>query len=115
MKAIKKGHDTGRTFTPIHVPDWTKQRSKYARQKWCIYHVLPWYTSFYVSWMEADIEKLFVRYNEHFADQVQSIRRICQFADPEHIPDPVVLKKITEHKDGAFRFGVSGRGVKELP
>ncbi len=115
-RAIKKGHNTGRTFASLYIPDWTKERSKYERQKWCIYNVLPWFLSFYVSWREAQIDKLFVRYDEFFADQVEGIMKICRFAAPNHMPDPAVVKRVTENTEkSGLKFGVSGRGAKQSP
>jgi hypothetical protein len=115
-RAIKKGHNPGRTFASLYIPDWTTDRSKYDRQKWCIYNVLPWFLSFYVSWREADIEKLFVRYDQHFKDQVEGMLNICRFATPNHMPSREMLEKVTQNTDrGGLKFGVSGRGVKELP
>lgn len=98
------------TFAAIYIPYW-REWTQIERQKWVAYNVLPWYFSFYISWMEADIDKLFVRYDSFYKDEVAGIEKILDFVDPFLAPFPTKdIKKAVAHRDTSFNVGKSGRG-----
>jgi hypothetical protein len=114
-----------RRFNEVEEQEWRAQPSKGWRKmnenqqwKWLAYNVAPWMMSFYVSWLKADIPKLFVTYEGWFKDQVGGTRGILDHVGLSKlgtVTDEEIVK-CTEHRDGNFSgSGVSGRGRKEIP
>lgn len=74
------------------------------------YHAVPWQTKFFVSWKEAfDIDKLFVKYEEFYANQQGGWRRILDFYGLEH-PTQEHLDWCAAQLNNNFNVGVVGRG-----
>lgn len=107
--------DTGWLGNPMagwkSLPDRQKWR-------WLAYNVSPWVISFYVSWLRADIPKLFVPYEGHFRDQVSSIREILEHTGVSKlgkVSDEDIMKFSDRFDNNFSGSGVSGRGKREVP
>ena len=100
-------------------PDASWRRmSENAQWKWLTYNVVPWMMAFYVSWIKADIPRVFISYEEWFKDQVAGMRMILDHTGVSELGTVAdeEIRKCTEHHDGNFSgSGVSGRGHREVP
>jgi hypothetical protein len=112
---IMQGRGNVYTFSPIHVGSWDGMDQQ-QREGWMLYNVVPWYYSFYVSWREADIDKLFIKYERHYKDQAAGLKLILDFIGAELVR-PVTRKeleciaKVTIGKPNVCK---SGRGRELL-
>jgi len=98
----------GYTFLPLHLPD-LDQMSEDDKLWWLAYNMIPWWYSFYVSWRQADIDKLFIRYDEFYDNQTAGLAQILEFTG-NPIPEDGKLDLVSLHKGGKFNVGISGRG-----
>ena len=101
------------THLPLHLPGWgaMDDKDKFA---WLVYNVLPWYLSFYASWQDADVRKLWVWYEEYFRDQPAGLEKILDYAEIPFRRDRVALESVSAPTDGKFSLGVSGRGMDSM-
>jgi len=97
----------------VITPEGWLEMNEYDQYLWLAYNVVPWYFSFYVSWQQADIEKIFVRYEDFFSDQVYGMRRVADFLGLN--PTDNDIEDAVKPKDRRFNQGVSGRGRKQIP
>ena len=98
------------TYSPLHIPDWGSLGDG-DRLRWVAYNVVPWYFSFYVSWQEAEIEKMFISYERFFEDQPAGLRGILRFSGFYPLPDQRSLEAAAAPLGGKFSVGLSGRGA----
>jgi hypothetical protein len=100
------------TFAPIYIPFW-KNWSDEEKQIWVAYNITPWYLSFWLTWRVADVPKLWIRYDEFYADQAKGFGQILNFlGEPE--PPMEVYEAHSRQKGGKFNVGKSGRGKEML-
>jgi len=79
---------------------------------WVAYNTIPWYYQHYVSWMKAELpHKMIVWYEEHFADQVASAKRMFEFLGVEGLTDERIGKGF-EHFNSNY---TKDRTVFEMP
>jgi hypothetical protein len=98
---------------PIHPPfDWAAwdEESKF---RWVAHNVGQWQLKFFVSWEEASAEKLWVNYNEFYANQRSGFGRILDYYELRH-PSDEVMDFICGAKNNNFNRGIPGRG-KDIP
>lgn len=102
------------TFLPLIIPDWTDWTESEV-ESWLVNNVAPWFILFLRSWLDADVEKKFFRYDEYYRDQIKSLREVLAFlgVDPMAYPENL-LRGITETKRSKFNVGKSGRGRELL-
>ncbi len=115
QKRFDEATETGWLGNPMQGWKALPDRQKW---RWLAYNVSPWMISFYVSWFKADIEKLFVSYEDHFRDQVSGIRRILDHTGISELGSvsDEDIKSVTGRMDGNFSgSGISGRGKREVP
>lgn len=101
--------DKGGTFLSLHLPDWP-QMTRDERMLWVAYNVIPWWYSFYVSWRQADIESLFVGYEDFHKNQREGLKRIIEFTSGCCPYSDAQLETASMHKGSKFNVGVVGRG-----
>jgi hypothetical protein len=104
--------DTARGYkqashSPTYMPDWPTLSDR-DKLLWITYNIVPWYYSFYVSWREADIESLFVNYDDFFRCQWKEFGQMTRHLGLD-LKD-IDLKGAVGGRDGKFNVGVSGRG-----
>ena len=94
--------------------DWASLDDE-VQYNWIIRNSVPWYLSFYVSWAASDVPHIEVWYEDFFKDQVDGVKRILDFCeiDPDKY-DNDEIRMISDHKDGKFNKGRSGRGREVL-
>jgi hypothetical protein len=68
---------------------------------WISYNTVPWFYQFYVSWQRADVPVHRVWYEEHFADQVLSAKKMLNFLEVPEPPDELIAKAF-HHKNANF-------------
>lgn len=96
----------------LYVPGGWASLGRDRKLAWAVNNVAPWQLSFFASWYEAsvvrnEIECLFVRYEEFYADQDAGFRRICAHVGVS--VNEALLSQVV--KDVYYRkIGVSGRG-----
>ena len=115
-------------FNEVAVQAWRAQPSKGWHKmtedqqwRWLTYNVSPWFMAFYSSWYRAEIDKCYVWYEQHFKDQVKSLRSVLTFTgllDFAEVSDEAILS-CCDHTDGNLssgpNAGQSGRGRREIP
>ncbi len=86
------------------------------KMKWIAYNSTPWYFSFFVQWQSAKVNKLVVKYEEFFEDQLDGVRKILDFVgiDQGGYSDQHI-SEIAGHRDGKYNVGRSGRGKEMIP
>lgn len=92
-------------FIPTEWIRWSDEE----QYTWLAYVAASWQLKFYVSWIHADIEKLFVKYEEFYADQRVGFKRIYDFYQMPH-PGEEALAAAVSTRSNNFNKGVSGRG-----
>ena len=100
-----------RVYLALHTPSWNYLDEE-QKLRWAVFNMIPWYFSFYASWLDSKLPYLFVHYEKFFEDQIAGVREIINHVGAK-TPVPATdeyLKDITAHKDGKFNKGVSGRG-----
>lgn len=89
-------------------------RSRVSRLQFIVQHVLPWYVSFYLSWIECCNEVrdgcVFVAYDSFFSDKSSGIKEILQFAGDSR-DDGQVAAIVSSQDETRLNKGVPGRGV----
>jgi hypothetical protein len=90
-------------------PQWDYMNEE-QQWKWVAYNMIPWYMSFYASWMAADIPKHIMWYEEAYKDQVVAVRGILKFLGVEDRLTDDKIAEVVNTKDNSFHVGVSGRG-----
>ena len=74
----------------------------------------PWYVRFVASWSAAEIERLWVRYEDLVADAAGTIARVGQFHNLDLPPDKIddAVNALGQRGNAQLRFnkGVEGRG-----
>ncbi len=102
-----------RTIPGLYIPpdfiSWPVEQ----RQVWVAENATPWQVKFFLSWDEAGIEKLFVKYEDFYANQQSGWLRILDFYGLEY-PSQERLDFCAAQKNNNFNRGVSGRG-RDLP
>jgi hypothetical protein len=81
------------------------------RYEWLCYNVLPWYLSFYSTWVKHP-ERLIVWYEEFFADETEGMMKILDYYGFTTPKSMVTLA--APEKKWRFNKGVSGRGWDKL-
>lgn len=108
-EAGKKRHSS---YSSLHCPVWTDLDDPY---RWIILNVVPWYFSFYLSWKEANLDCLFVGYDDYFSDECKGINRILEYAEAPRSVEDFEMDAICGIYDGKFNIGKSGRGESLRP
>ena len=100
------------TVPGVKRPPWNDMTEE-QRWLWMGFNVIPWYYSFYNSWMQADIPKHIVWYDEHYKDQKKSMKKIFKFIDlpKDQWPSSEKMdKEIEPANTSRLHIGKSGRG-----
>lgn len=98
----------------VYIPGVFVDMSEEQRQLFLVQNLGPWLLSFYVGWKrQTDVPCLWVRYEEHFADQVKSLRRMLVWLEMKGSDEE--LRKVSEMKAFNFNRGISGRGRDLCP
>jgi hypothetical protein len=93
-------------LVPMDWQSWSVDE----QSDWAAYNAGVWQLKFFASWEYANIEKLWVKYEEFYADQVAGWRRIFDFYELRHPPQEA-LEFCAMMKNNNFNKGVSGRGM----
>jgi hypothetical protein len=105
-------HGANTVLPPTHVPfDWEAWDEE-SKQEWVAYNVGAWQIKFFVSWVDANIDKLWVRYDAFFVDQQAGWKRILDYYELPH-PTSDVFDWAMGAKNN-FNVGTQGRGNKLL-
>jgi hypothetical protein len=104
---MKEGKNVSTFVVPNDWFHWDEVR----RYEWLCYNVLPWYLSFYSTWMSAP-ERLIVWYEEFFKDEAAGMQRILDYYGFEFPWQTIALMR--PEKKWRFNKGVSGRGWDKL-
>jgi len=89
--------------------------SSVTRLQFVVQHVLPWYVSFYLSWLRHGGEVrggvMLICYERFFADPVHSIAEVSQFVGVNVTRDQLELA-LKASDQTRLNKGVAGRGVQ---
>jgi hypothetical protein len=102
------GH--GSVLPPAYIPLEWNEWSDGDKLLWTAYNVGQWQLKFFVSWLEADVEKLWVKYEDFYADQRSGFKRIFDYYRLPH-PHDSLIDAATSRTNINFNKGVSGRGA----
>jgi hypothetical protein len=103
----------------IYYPKQFSKLSTESQLMWCVEFLPIWYFTFYLSWKYADIDKLFIWYDEYYKDQVKGMRRILDHVGLSSLGS-VSDESISMASDvidpglSRFKFGRPGRGREIL-
>ncbi len=111
---MKKYFDRGGLVPGIvHPKDWNEGMEDHRKYHWLAMNALPWYTSFYVSWMQYD-NALLVKHEDYESDKVASIRGILEWSG--HLDDPALrnpriksLPKVVDHENPMSGLTLRGK------
>jgi hypothetical protein len=85
---------------------------EYHQYRYLVDNAIPWYLSFHYLWRQANIPKLFVKYEEFYADQEAGFEKILRaFTLPVN---KKCIKAATKKKVNFF-IGKNGRGKEIVP
>ena len=102
-----------RMMPGLYIPmDWLRW-SDDEQYTWLAHNAASWQLKFFVSWHYADIDKLWVKYEEFYVDQRAGFKRIYDYYVITQ-PDEDRLDFACSQKNNNFNKGVSGRG-QSLP
>jgi hypothetical protein len=93
----------------LFVPDEWLRWNDEEQYTWLAYNAGAWQLKFFASWKVADIDKLWVRYEEFYADQHAGFKRILDYYELPH-PSADALDLVVACRNNNFNRGVSGRG-----
>jgi len=89
--------------------------SPVTRLQFIVQHFLPWYVSFYLSWLRHGAEVrggvMFIRYEQFFADPDRSFQEVVQFLGETMSRDQLELA-LNASDQTRLNKGVAGRGVQ---
>lgn len=89
--------------------------SHVTRLQFIVQHVLPWYVSFYLSWLKhgGDLQGgvMFIRYEQFFSDPGSSFSKIARFVGCD-LPSEQLDLALKASDQTRLNKGVSGRGLK---
>lgn len=95
----------------IWVPKDFDLMSILERETFLARNLGPWLLSFYASWRtQTDVQCLWVRYEDHFADQMASFRRMLTWIGQPIRCTEEGLEKIAQQRHFNFNVGRVGRG-----
>lgn len=113
-------YDHGAVYNSFLFGHW-ELLSPSGRIDAVIDHIVPWYLSFYASWVETcerkQLDALFVTYEDMIADKPGTISAVARFLDiAKSDADCAIAVARAEGETGATRKnqGVSGRGASRL-
>ncbi len=117
---MKKHFDRGGLVPGIlHPKNWNEDMTDQQKYHWLALNALPWYTSFYVSWMQCGFDKLIVRHEDYESDKVSSIKRTLKYGG--HLNDPVLgnariksLPEAVDHENVMPGLILSGKGLDSV-
>jgi hypothetical protein len=92
----------------VPADEW-KGWSDEQQYMWLAHHAGSWQTKFFVSWAMSSIDKLWVKYEEFYANQQDGWRKIFDFYGMPHPPQDA-LDFCAGQKNNNFNVGVTGRG-----
>lgn len=100
----------------VWIPRAFNGMSREEQELFLVRHLGPWLTSFYVSWRSQELVPcLWVTYEEHFADQVKSFRRMLEWIGWGEDYPTNALERLASMKPHNFNVGRSGRGMDLHP
>jgi hypothetical protein len=115
--SLRESLNTGPQNIGIYVPlDWDEMDED-DQYDWLARNVVPWFFTFYVSWMDAAVPRLMVWYDEYYKDEVAGVRKILKHTglDKHGTVTDEAIRLATKPGDSSrLCFGKSGRG-KQLP
>jgi len=89
--------------------------SPVTRLQFIVQHVLPWYVSFYLSWLlhggEIRGGVMFIRYEDFFSDPVRSFSDVARFVG-ENMTQQQLELALNASDQTRLNRGVSGRGAQ---
>ncbi|MCT0217080.1 sulfotransferase domain-containing protein [Synechococcus sp. CS-1330] len=89
--------------------------SPVTRLQFIVQHVLPWYVSFYLSWLRHGAEVrggvLFIRYEQFFCDPVRSFLEVAQFVGENMTQEQLELN-LKASDQTRLNKGLPGRGMQ---
>ena len=97
----------------IEIPGRWTVLDDHAKFDWLATHVFPWLMQFYWTWQRTGIDKMFIRYEDFYADQVAGCKKIAEWLELP-LPDDAIIKSACGVDDN-FVTGKSGRGNQLIP
>ena len=95
----------------VPMPDDWREWEEFAQYRWLTYNAVPWYLSFVNSWLDKKV--FWVDYDEHYSDQVSSIKNILN-AIKVPLPEDKKIAAVASNRIHV-RTGISGRGDRIFP
>lgn len=99
-----------RMMPGLYIPmDWVRWSDE-EQYTWLAHNAVPFQVKFLASWITADTEKLWVKYEEFYADQRAGFQRILDYYG---LPQPSEerLEFAVSQKNNNFNKGLTGRGA----
>lgn len=101
----------GKIQTIPFISHWDTLNNE-DKWRWVAYNTIPWLYQYYVSWQKVDDPMLtYVWYEDHFADQVASARKMLKFLG-ESEPPQEKIETAFLHKESNY---TQDRSVYEMP
>lgn len=111
---INEDHRSPLGYVPTHYFDMSESE----KLTFIIRIMVPWYFSFYMSWLEAaqtEFDVKWVRYEDLFGAHISSMQDILSFCGTQSDEDIIEAASETVKKNRArFNVGKSGRGDANL-
>lgn len=104
------GHHLEPTIPGLIFPSKFDTFSERDQYLWLAHNATPWLLQFYVSWHKSDIDKMLVRYEQFFSDQIGHYKRILAWLEIDP-PEDSKLEAFAGHNYNK-RNGTSGRGQR---
>ena len=103
------GH--GSVLPPAYIPVCWADWDDHQKLMWVAHNIGSWQIKFFVSWLEFAPDKLWVKYDDFYANQVAGFTRILDFYG---LPTPnlELMDQVTGCKSVNFNVGVMGRGSR---
>lgn len=105
---------TGDQHIGIYYPSDFRDLTDSEQFRWAAANLPQWYFIFYRSWMEADIEKHIIWYDEYYKDQVTGMKKILDFTGHSQIgsidDDDLSAWCHFVGPNSRLKFGQPGRG-----
>jgi hypothetical protein len=111
MLSVKEKMDDGVHCPCIQGPVPWRTMKDSLKWAWLGHNIPAWTFQFYASWHYADVNKLWVKYEDYYTDQPASMARILRFLNATGEAD---LKNIIDIESNK-KVGISGRGRKAVP